>query len=324
MCTCARVAMLARVDLSSDDDIPEPPEEDEVADTSAVADTAVPAPVKGPFCDFAVHGTSKDGSFPPVLGNACIVVLAVVKPNTTVVVAAQPGTTAFTVAPRELRRFPWKQCPVVLLGQSVLSASLLGMQAWGELGGELQMDTAVACPAAYVIELKLRHGHFVAGIPSVFRIGIVVAAGRLNDAAWSDVKAATGECMVTLVTIRGGGSTTEKDYGKLPPGFMFDNVGCNDMDSIMYHVPDEPKLWFRGKMQDQRSPVVWMKCQHAPSSSSSNRGGGKGKGSGKGMYTGKDSSNRGGGKGKGSAKGVYTGKDMYTGKGTSSSTSSNR
>jgi hypothetical protein len=235
--------MLARVDLESEDDVPDDdlesfcPQLAAVADTSAVADTAVPAPVKGRFCDFAVYGPVKDGSFPAVLGNACIVVLADVKPNTTVVVAAQPGTTAFTVAPRELRMFPWKQCPVLLLGQSVLSATLLGMQAWGELGGELQMDTAVACPAAYVIELKLRPGHFVAGIPSVFRIGIIVAVGRLNDAAWSDVKTAMGECMVTLVTIRGGGSTTEKEYGKLPLGFMFANVGCNDVDSIMYHFP---------------------------------------------------------------------------------------
>jgi hypothetical protein len=312
--------MIARVDLSSDEDMP--PEADEVAKTSAVADTAVPAPVRGPFCDFAVHGISGTGLIPTVLGNACIVVLADVMPNTEVVVAAHPGTVAFTVALRDQRKFPWKQCPVVLLGQSVLSATLESMQAWGELGGEFLMDTAVACPAAYVIELKLRHDHFITGIPLVFRIGIIVAAGRLDDAAWSDAKSAMGECMVTLVTIRGGGDTTGKDYGKLPPGYMFPNVGCNDVDSIMYHVPRTTKLWFVGKMQHQRSPVVWLKCKHAPISIYRTRGGCKGLGSGKDMYTGKGSSNRGGGKGKGSAKGVYKG--MYTGKGTSSSTSSNR
>jgi hypothetical protein len=239
---------------------------------------------------------------------------------------------AFTVALRDQRKFPRKQCPVVLLGQSVLSATLEYIRAWGELGGEFDdiFNIAVACPAAYIIQVRLRPDHFVAGMPSVFRIGIVVAAGRLNPAAWSDVKTAMEECMVTIVTIRGGGSTTEKQYGNLPLGFMFDNVGCNDVDSIIYHGPRTDKLWFVGKMQHQRSPVVWLKCQHAPSSSYRHRGGCKGLGSGKdnrgggkgNMYTGKGSSNRGGGKGKGSAKGVCKG--IYTGKGTSSSTSSNR
>ena len=299
-----------RVDLDSEDDnMPEP-------QLATVAATAVSLPAKGVFWDFAVHGIIDTGKLPTVSGNACIVVLAPLGRHAAVAVPVHPGTVAVTVAMPAQTKFPWTQIPVVMVGRSVLSCTLVSGLTWGELGGESGdlMHISTACPAAYVIEVKLREEHFGTGMPVAFHIGIVVAAGRFDKQAWRDAKSAMAGCMVTLATNRGGGNTPGTMYGKMPAGYMFPDVALNDLDTIIYHIPDQPKLFFRGKMQHQHSPVVWIKCRHGPSSKRCRGGGkgpgksrGKGKGSGKGVYTGKGDSSRGtdnaNGKGKGTGCG---------------------
>ena len=133
-----------------------------------------------------------------------------------------------------------------------------------EAGDDL--DCTTGCLAAYVVEARVRTEQFHRDMPLTVRIGIIVAGGRLDKKAWDEATTVVADCMVTFVTNRGGGSMPGVVHGRLPAGYMSDDVAVNDLHMIIYYAPSRSTLGSEGKMQKMLYPVVWIKCRHATSS----------------------------------------------------------
>ena len=248
-----------------------------------------------PWWDFAVHGIRDMASLPAgVMGNAVIVVM---RKNRDALCYTMG---AFAASGQSEAQLPWQEWPVVLTGSSVKSCEMVRSKLWGALGGELGgVGASTACPAAYVVEVKLREGHFDRKMPDTIIIGIIVACGRFDWTAWNEAKVVVAGCMVTFVTGRGGGERVESvewdvDVGipwRMAEGAFPDYV-CFTRDTMVCHAPNDgtfPKCI--QKWVCNTWPVVWIKSWHGDRTT--NRGDGKSHRKGKG--NGKDSGVRGGG-----------------------------
>jgi hypothetical protein len=260
----------------------------------AVASGSVPPPPKGRYHDFAVHGIRSGSEVTAVAKNACMVALQ--RRDRPAVVL--PGMVSLAVPDTKFTEFPWVQWPVFMYSESVLSVERRSGKTWVSLGSAELMNTSAACPAAYVVEVKLRPEHFVATMPLTLTIGIIVAGGRMKSQnVWDEAQSAVAGCTVVFVSSRGGGEFPEQEYGRLPvfARNMFPNIAVAEQDLVIYHIENQDGCKFRGKLETKKYPVVWMYCMHGPSGTSNDKGR-KGKGKGrKGNDKGTASSSRGGG-----------------------------
>ena len=87
-------------------------------------------------------------------------------------------------------------------------------------------------------------------------------------------------CLVTFVTSRGGGEgdTLPRLAGDAFPGSYLANV-----DTLVDHTPNDVRtiITYKGKMEHQQHPVVWIKGWHgSPGKSRASGNGNKRKGKG--------------------------------------------
>ena len=265
----------------------------------AVASGSVEPPPKGVYWDFAVHGIRFGHEVSAVAKNALVVAFQ----RRDQPPVCLPGMATLAVPEQTFMKFPWVQWPVVLYSESVISVRRLHGVTFPWCGdkGDLT-NVSAACPAAFVVEVKLRKEHFDNKMPSKFTIGMIIAGGRMNtDDVWKRARAEVEDCTLVFVSTRGGGANPEQQYGMLPffARNMFKCIAIAEDDLVIYHIERLVGIQkFTGKLEAKKHPVVWMSCRHGPGGHSGRNGKGKDKG-----RKGKDKghSNRGGGQAEGTA-----------------------
>ena len=165
------------------------------------------------------------------------------------------------------------------------------------------------CPGVHRVRLSLRTDSFYDEMVEHIDVGIVVAAERFSLLLWEEAAEHMDNCIVRIVTTRGGGGVNDMDMSMAAVAAPFakaiDKVvnrnASNDIFTRVGHTtPIHPSsLSVKGKKWEKHEsvPMLWISCHHSVRLFPDQNAKGKHKGKDKGKAKGKGKLNdRGGGK----------------------------